>query len=119
MGREILVTPLALCREASCRALLRIIRKRQSHPRKIRAVAGAKVGAGENPEGKRCLLMSVRKCGEVFSGTDSQEEMFKGYRVESYPSPWRIISASMEKSPLKCSGVWLKTVGKHLVQALT
>lgn len=109
MGWEILVTPLALCREASCRALLRIMRKRQSHPRKIRAMAGAKVGVGENPEGKRCLLMSMRKCGKIFSGTDSQEEMFKGYRVESYPPPWRNRHLSAQESGSKLwANTWCK-----------
>lgn len=34
--------------------------------------------------------------------------------------PCRIISVSMDTDmPLKCSGVWLKTMGKYLVQVLT
>lgn len=86
------------------------MRKRQSHPRKIRAVAGAKVGAGENPEGKCFLLMSVRKCRKVFSGTIiSQEEMFKGYHVESYPPPWRNLHLSAQESGSKLwANIWCK-----------
>ena len=94
---------------ASWRSLLRIRRKRQSYPREIRAVVGANVGAGENPEGKCFLLMSVRKCGKVFSGTViSQEEMFIGYHVESYPSPWiRICHLSAQGSGSKLwANIW-------------
>lgn len=92
--------PLALCIERShAGPCLGLLRKRQSHPRKVRGMAGTKTGAGGNPEGKYFLLMSVRKSGKVFCGiVISKKELFIGYNLESHQSPWRSLHSSAQES---------------------